>query len=88
LIFEEPPPKERGPGAAPGQSPMGLWLAELRNHPNAWAKYPERVHCAVMTRIRSGKYGVGVGEYEASGRNTIKGRCDLYARYIGGGDPA
>lgn len=86
LIFEEPPNPGRGPGGG-NASPIAAWLDELRQHPNQWAKYPERVHHNTVTFIRTGRnYGVTAGEFEVTGRD-IKyeptSRCDLFARYIG-----
>jgi hypothetical protein len=82
LIFEEPPALQCA-GRPAGKTPLGLWLAELRNHPGVWAKYPEQVSGGVPTRIRQGNYGVAAGEFEVTVRNAGK-RCDLYVRYVGG----
>lgn len=90
LIFEEPPPKGRGPGRSAGDSPIGEWLASLREHPGEWSRFPDSVHPNAVTYITEGrKYGVRfAGEFEATGRKVVGSvmkRVDLYARYIGEG---
>ena len=85
LIFEEPPPILRGAGNA-GKSPLGLWLAALRQHPGQWARWPEPVWPTTSTDIRKGRSrAVEAGEFEtrtvviASGEK----RVTLYVRYVG-----
>lgn len=84
LIFEEPPRVQRR--QRQGRSPLGLWLAELRNYPGEWARYPQRCGSAASVNIRDGsRYDVKAGEFETTTRNRNQqdGSCDLYARYIG-----
>lgn len=85
LIFEEPP-VIRGGGYPAGSSPLGQWLASLRDHPGQWAKWPEPRSATDATNIKRGiQYGVQAGEFEV--RTTkIEGasKRTLYARYIGG----
>lgn len=85
IVFEDPPERNHG-GPAAGQSAVGLWLAELRQHPNTWARYPALVWAASGTHIRrGGRYGVKPGEFEVrtvGQPDTYK--VSLYARYIGG----
>ncbi len=81
LIFEEPPPQTR----RRGNSPVGLWLASLREHPGQWAKYPERVGTGTASNIKRGKgLGVTPGEFEVVTRNQADDKCWMYARYAGG----
>lgn len=87
LIPEDPPPiKRAGSGARAGQTPVGLWLAALRDTPGVWHRYPDRVHARAPASISRGRYGVEPGEFEALSRNLDdRGRGLLYARYVGGG---
>lgn len=83
LIFVEAPPAGSGGRSVP-RSPIALWLADLREHPNVWARYPERVGRTTPNGIITGGYsGIAAGEYEAVGRNLDPKKCDLYVRYIG-----
>ena len=86
LIFEEPPPLHSGRGHA-GESPLGLFLQGLRQHPGRWAKFPDIMGRSVSTSIRKGTgYGVAAGEYDV--RTVTEPGCPnrvtIYARYIGG----
>jgi len=86
LTFEEPPPSARGCKSR-GKSPLGLWLAALRDHPGVWAKYPEPTYASAAPQINRGKnYGASAGEYETravSIAGTKPLRVTLYARYVG-----
>ncbi len=86
LTFEEPPPATRGRNSR-GQSPLGLWLAALRDHPGVWAKYPVPTYASAGPQINRGKnYGASAGEYETravSITGTKPLRVTLYARYVG-----
>lgn len=85
LIFEEPPVLHGG-GMVRGSSPMGQWLAALRQHPGQWAKFPEPKSATIATHIKRGTcYGVQHGEFET---RTVKidgdsSRRTFYARYVG-----
>lgn len=86
LIFEEPPVTATGPHSQ-GNSPVGLWLAALRDHPGRWAKFPDTVPLGLSSRIKKGdRYGAKAGEFEV--RMSYIGapppRVWLYARYVGG----
>jgi hypothetical protein len=83
LIFEEPP--DDGRGHRPGKTPVGQWLASLREHPGQWAKFPkEQMSGSAAGVIRRGQgYGVKKGEFEAASRSTTNKRFWLYARYVG-----
>ena len=84
LIFEDPLPAARS-GSRAGESPLGLWLAALRDHPGQWAKYADAMSAATCTVIRQGKrHGVKPGEFEV--RQVAVGdtrKVWLYARYVG-----
>jgi len=86
LVFEEPPPVTRGRYSR-GASPLGMWLAALRDHPGEWAKYPEPVSPATPCDIRGGRnYGAVAGEFETRPVNITGSkplRVTLYARYVG-----
>lgn len=85
LIFEEPPKPSHSPGVRQGNSPVGRWLASLRDHPGSWAKYPDPLSQGVGTTIRKGRgYGVEAGEFEVRTVNIPDSPThlvNLYARY-------
>lgn len=82
LIFEEPPAPPKGPDT--GSAVRG-WLAAVKQHPNTWVKYPDRVNPSTAMQVKRGGYGVKAGEFEAIARNIAgkPARCDLYVRYVG-----
>lgn len=83
IDFTAPPPP-RG-GRQRGQTPLGLWLAELQAHPGRWARWTERVTSSDATSINKGRRsGIVAGTYQAATRNVdAKYRGDLYVRYLG-----
>ncbi len=85
IVFADPPPTKKGPGSR-GQSPLGLWLAALRDHPGRWAEFPQPMSSTVATQIKQGKRcGVRPGEFEVTRRSTGDGKTyRLFARYVGG----
>lgn len=84
IIFEEPPTPARGNGPSAGSSPLGKWLASLRDHPGYWARWSSPVWSGTTTTIKRGEgYGVKPGEFEVALRKADGGKFHLYARYVG-----
>lgn len=83
LQFETPPEPKRAFG--PRTSKFEPWLRQLRDHPDQWCKYPERVPSSIASAIKKGRLGAGkANAYQAVVRNTDKNsKGDLYVRYLG-----
>ena len=85
IVWEEPPPKQRGRGPAP------IWsarLAPVRERPGVWANVG-RWHSRTVTGLRQGHYAeIAAGEYEVEGRefDRTTNLVTLYVRYVGGED--
>ena len=84
LIFEEPPPTAAG-GVTRGQSPLGLWLAALREHPGRWSKFPDPVGPSNGTTIRRGAgFGTEKGEFSIrTAKIDGSAKVTMFARYDG-----
>jgi len=89
LIFEEPPKPNPGGGRPVGASPIGRFLAALREHPGRWARFPQAhdgrglLSRKVTDINRGNRYGVQAGEFEATSRK-VGDSFYLYAKYVGG----
>jgi len=75
------------PIVKPGRHGGSKWKVatdELRERPGVWALIGESESSAVAFNINHGKIkGIEAGEFEATCRNTVGSKADIYARYVG-----